>query len=330
MKTVPSYAVTAEIALGVMPECLAVSQRGDHIYVTSFVDEEAVTVIRTADNAVSRIPLTFRPEGVVVGPDGRRLYVADPAGRRVAVIDTVESTTAFVGVGDRPLHMAFLGTDLYVANNQDGTVSVIDTVDTTVVRTIEVGGHPYAVAAARRRVFVTDYGFYGGQSTHRVSVIGAARGQVIDTIPVGYYPTGIAVAPDGSRVYVTNDEGSYTRTHPGHHNGHRHHHRQGHRHPGRRRLCGCGHRRRRSGLRRQQHLRNDVHQQALDRRPPHRPDRRRSDPRDTECIGCQWESDLCRRYLAFIGSADHRARHRSRRHRRRQRPAEADRHQGWF
>src|SRR3546814_2803252 len=39
----------------------------------------------------------------------------------------------------------------------------------------------YAVAAARGRVFVTDYGFYGGQSTHRVSVIGAARGQVIDT-----------------------------------------------------------------------------------------------------------------------------------------------------
>jgi YVTN family beta-propeller protein len=215
MKTVPSYAVAAEIALGVVPACLAVSQRGDHIYVTSFVDEEAVTVIRTADNAVSRIPLTFRPEGVVVGPDGRRLYVADPAGRRVAVIDTVESTTAFVGVGDHPFHMAFLGPDLYVANNEDGTVSVIDTVDTTVVRTIGVGGHPYAVAAARGRVFVTDYGFYGGQSTHRVSVIGAARGQVIDTIPVGYYPTGIAVAPDGSRVYVTNDEGSYSRTHPG-------------------------------------------------------------------------------------------------------------------
>jgi YVTN family beta-propeller protein len=215
MKTVASYAVTAEIALGVVPACLAVSQRGDHIYVTSFVDEEAVTVIRTADNAVSRIPLTFRPEGVVVGPDGRRLYVADPAGRRVAVIDTVESTTAFVGVGDRPFRMALLGPDLYVANNQDGTVSVIDTVDTTAVRTVEVGGHPFAVAAARGRVFVTDYGFYGGQSTHRVSVIDAVRGEVIDTIPVGYYPTGIAVAPDCSRVYVTNDEGSYTKTHPG-------------------------------------------------------------------------------------------------------------------
>lgn len=215
MKSVPSYALTAEIALGVTPAALAISPHGDHLYVTSCFDEPAVSVIRTADNAITRIPLAFRPEGVVVGPDGRHLYVADPAGRRVAIIDTVDETTTFVGVGERPFQMAFLGTDLYVANNQDGTVSVIDTVDNTLVRTIEVGGHPYAVAAARGRVFVTDYGFYGGQSNHCVSVIGAAAGLVVDVLPAGYYPTAIAVAPDDKRIYVTNDEGSYTRTHPG-------------------------------------------------------------------------------------------------------------------
>lgn len=214
MKTVPSYAVTAEIPLGVVPTGLAVSPRGDRVYVTSFVDEAAVTVIRTVDNAISRIPLTFQPEGVVIGPDGRHLYVADPAGRRVAVIDTVEHATAFVGVGNHPFHMAFLGAELYVANNQDGTVSVIDTADNTVARTIEVGGHPYAVAAALGQAFVTDYGFYGGQSTHSVAVIGAG-GDRISALPAGYYPAGIAVSPDDRRVYVANDEGSYTSSHPG-------------------------------------------------------------------------------------------------------------------
>jgi YVTN family beta-propeller protein len=214
MKTVPSYAVTAEIALGVVPAGLAVSPRGEQVYVTSFVDETAVTVIRTADNTISRIPLTFRPEGVVVGPDGHRLYVADPAGRRVAVIDPIENTTTFITVGDRPFHMAVLGADLYVANNQDGTVSVIDTIENVVVRTVEVGGHPYAVAGALGRAFVTDYGFYGGESTHSVSVI-AARGDLIGVAPAGYYPTGVAVSPDDRRIYVANNEGSYTNTHPG-------------------------------------------------------------------------------------------------------------------
>jgi YVTN family beta-propeller protein len=215
MKSMPSYGVTAEIALGVVPTGLAISPRGDQVYVTSFVDEAAVTVIRTADNAISRIPLTFRPEGVVVGPGGRYLYVADPAGRRVAVIDTIAHTMAFVGVGDHPFKMALVGVDLYVANNQDGTVSVIDTTDNIVVGTIEVGGHPYAVASTRSRVFVTDYGFYGGQSTHHVSRLDAIYGEVMDVIPVGYYPTGVAVAPDDSRVFVTNDEGAYTSSHPG-------------------------------------------------------------------------------------------------------------------
>jgi YVTN family beta-propeller protein len=214
MKAVPSYAVTAEIALGVVPAGMAISPGRDHLYVTSFVDEAAVTVIRTADNTISRIPLTFPPEAVVVGPDGHHLYVTDPAGRRVAVIDPIERTTAFVEVGDRPFHMAVLGTDLYVANNQDGTVSVIDTIDNVVVRTIETGGHPYAVAAALGQVFVTDYGFYGGQSTHRMSVI-TALGGLSATVPVGYYPTAVAVSPDDARIYVANDEGSYTSTHPG-------------------------------------------------------------------------------------------------------------------
>jgi YVTN family beta-propeller protein len=215
MKTVPSYAVTAQIPVGVAPVDLALSPGGDHVYVTNVVDDAAVTVIRTADNATSTIPLDFSPQGVVVGSSGGHLYVTDPVGNRVAVIDTSDHSTVFIAVGERPFCMAFLGTDLYVANNQDGTVSMIDTVHNDVIRTIAVDGHPYAVAACGGRVYVTDYGFYGGQSTHSISVIDAAGGHVIDEIPVGYYPTGIAVSPEGSRVYVTNDEGSYTRTHPG-------------------------------------------------------------------------------------------------------------------
>jgi YVTN family beta-propeller protein len=37
-----------------------------------------------------------------------------------------------------------------------------------------------------------------------VSVIDTATDKVIATIPVGYSPTGVAVTPDGARVYVPN------------------------------------------------------------------------------------------------------------------------------
>jgi DNA-binding beta-propeller fold protein YncE len=35
-------------------------------------------------------------------------------------------------------------------------------------------------------------------------VIATASGSVIATIPVGKTPIGVAAAPDGSRIYVTN------------------------------------------------------------------------------------------------------------------------------
>ena len=215
MMTVPSYAVTARIPVGVTPVGMAISPWGDYVYVTSFVDHAAVTVLRTADATTTTIPLTFRPEGIVVGADGRHLYVADPTGNRIAVIDTTDRSTVFVPVGNKPFRMALCGADLYVANNQDGTVSVIDTIEAILTRTIAVGGHPYAIAAGGGRVYVTDYSFYGGQSTHSLSVIDAAGGVVVDSIPVGYYPTGIAMSPNGRRCYVSNDEGSYTTSHPG-------------------------------------------------------------------------------------------------------------------
>jgi YVTN family beta-propeller protein/VCBS repeat-containing protein len=215
MKTVPSYAVTAEISTGGVPVGLAVSQHGDRVYVTSFVDEAAVTVVGTIDNTRSTIPLNFRPEGVAVSFDGLDIYVADPAGGRVAVIDPADHSVFFVPVGNHPFHLAVSGTDLFVANNSDGTVSVIDTIENVLVRTIAVGGRPYAVAASGGRLYVTDYGYYGGESSHTMAVIDSASGELLHRIPVGYYPTGVVVSPDGKRVYVTNDEGSYTDTHPG-------------------------------------------------------------------------------------------------------------------
>src|SRR2546430_5754554 len=56
----------------------------------------------------------------------------------------------------------------------------------------------YARAGAEMRVFVTN------EKSDNVTVIDAATRKVIQTIPVGKRPRGVAVSPDGRRGYVTN------------------------------------------------------------------------------------------------------------------------------
>ena len=42
------------------------------------------------------------------------------------------------------------------------------------------------------------------EAANTVSVIATASNTVTATIPVGIFPTGVAVSPDGSTVYVAN------------------------------------------------------------------------------------------------------------------------------
>jgi YVTN family beta-propeller protein len=110
-----------------------------------------------------------------------------------------------------------LGQNAYIPNGFDHTVSVIDTKTNTVVKTIVLpepnrfpGG--VAVSPSGSRAYITnlcDGGIQGLSTcmpgdTGSVSVIDTATNTVIATIVVGSEPSGIAVTPDDSRVYVVN------------------------------------------------------------------------------------------------------------------------------
>jgi YVTN family beta-propeller protein len=49
------------------------------------------------------------------------------------------------------------------------------------------------------------FAYVANHDSNNVSVIDTATNKVVATIPVGHSPNGIAVTPDGKRVYVTND-----------------------------------------------------------------------------------------------------------------------------
>jgi YVTN family beta-propeller protein len=84
---------------------VAVTPDGKSVYVANN-GSNTVSVIATATNQVSPIPVGNGPIGVAVTPDGKRVFVANNGSNTVSVIDTTKSppaVVATVGVGGLPV-----------------------------------------------------------------------------------------------------------------------------------------------------------------------------------------------------------------------------------
>lgn len=198
------------------PFGVALSPNGAFAYVT--IDDRlgTVSVIRTSDDTiVATINVDYGPRGVVVSPDGSRVYVVNTCGKdgdcRHGTLSVIETTThpyhvidtILLGRVSAGIAMSPDGSRIYATNELDGTVSVVDTETDKVVATIPVGSIPSgaAVSPDGSRIYVSNW------DIDTVSVIDAATNRVIDTITTGAYPaypSDVAFSPDGSRVYATN------------------------------------------------------------------------------------------------------------------------------
>jgi YVTN family beta-propeller protein len=145
-------------------------------------------------------------------PTGTYAYI--PNDGNISVIDTVTNNViATVHVGS-PAAVAVIpdGTKVYVTNYYPkNDVSVIDTSTNTVIATVPVGADPLGIAITPdgTKAYVTNYGtgslvIFGNElsTSTDVFVIDTATNTVIATVPVG--GIGVAVTPDGKKVYVTN------------------------------------------------------------------------------------------------------------------------------
>ena len=171
--------------------------------------------------------------GVAFNPAGDRIYVGGGASNDVKRF-AMAADGSFAAAGSLPiagaapsgLSLSADGTRLYVALNMAHEVAVIDTQTFTLVKRVPVGIYPYTtvVSADSSKVYVTNWGgrqpgpndFTDGMFpvvvdrrtgipiTGTVSVIDAASLTVVQTIDVGLHPTGMALAPAGNRLYVTN------------------------------------------------------------------------------------------------------------------------------
>ncbi|AKB22332.1 beta-propeller fold lactonase family protein [Methanosarcina sp. WH1] len=207
--------VIGSVNVGYYPLGVGVNPAGTTVYVVN--EEGTVSIIDiSTNNVIGTVEVGEIPYGIAVTPDGKKVFVTDSG--NVSVIDTsTNNITATVSTGDTPLGVAVTpdGKKLYVANwGRQDIVAVIDTATNRVVGTINVGYHPVGVAVSPdgTKVYVTnirehfegivevDADFVIGT----VSVIDTATDTVTDTVKIGEEPSGIAVSPSGTKVYVAN------------------------------------------------------------------------------------------------------------------------------
>ncbi|HXA50827.1 MAG TPA: alkaline phosphatase family protein, partial [Candidatus Acidoferrum sp.] len=163
---------------------------------------------------MQRIAVEVNPYALVLSDNGQTLYVSNWASDSVSVIDV--GTLRVIGripVGDNPNDMA-LSKDgrLFVSCSNDNSVVVVDTKTRQVIERISTaltpnspeGSTPNALALDRDNQML----FVANADNNDVAVIRVAvraKSEVLGFIPVGWYPSALAI--HGGKLYVGNSKG---------------------------------------------------------------------------------------------------------------------------
>ncbi|MHC5538602.1 bifunctional YncE family protein/alkaline phosphatase family protein [Singulisphaera rosea] len=165
-----------------------------------------------------------RPYDVAVSRDGRQLFVSDWASRLVLVLNADElRVVAKIPVGEHPNQIAIHPKDdrIFVANASSNSVSVIDSRRGIVIETIMTalfpqapeGSTPDALALAPDGSTL----YVANADNNCVAVVDVgvpAKSQVKGFIPTGWYPTSVAVTPDGKNLLVGVGKGNQSQPNP--------------------------------------------------------------------------------------------------------------------
>jgi YVTN family beta-propeller protein len=191
---------------------VAVSPDGTSVYVTNYSSN--VYVINTSTYHISSVNLGpgVTASGIAVNPAGTKLYVPhyslNPGGNNVSVYDIVHKTLlqpfTLGAACDGAIAFSPDGTMAYATDGGRG-FSVINTTTNSVIATLDLGDDPGQIAVS------PDGTVYVVSSSTSVSIINTTiptQPQIIANVPVAADAKGIAVAPDGKKVYISTEYAS--------------------------------------------------------------------------------------------------------------------------
>jgi YVTN family beta-propeller protein len=202
-RVVPVLWVLASVAGWVVGITSVSAVGAPKAYVGVFKDD-TVAVIDTAQNKVTgTIAVPKGPHGLVITPDGRKVYVSSDGASTVSVIDTAtDRVIATVEVGANPHGLALSGDGQRVLVMGWGTnrVLVIDTAIDRVISEVPVG-QPHNGTLSRDGSIA----WVGSQQEGATALVrlDLKAGKETARVALDKTPRGLELTPDGKRVFFT-------------------------------------------------------------------------------------------------------------------------------
>jgi len=203
MIAIPGFArilvVLAALAASAGPALAA----GPKAYVGNFKDSTVSVIDTASERVVATLPVAAGPDGIVIAPDGRSVFVSGSSASAVSEIDTAgDRVTRGIEVGKGPQGLAMTadGKWLLVAVNGDDRVAFVDTSAHGVSATVPVPKpHTIAIRPDGRQAYVASQ-----EPGHfALVVIDMATRAVVTQIPLDKPPRDLEFDLDGKALYLT-------------------------------------------------------------------------------------------------------------------------------
>ena len=209
---------TGEVAVDHYPAGLAFADDG-RLWVGKFTGDAVARIDAETLTVDAEVAIPFGPYGVVAIPGRDELYVTGFADTSVAAVDVATGESTTFELGGNPLGLAVSGDGGRVwATVCDGDIVVaIDTATRELVGSAPVGeasladedGVPLPASSPADLLLDEAAGrlYLARSSDNAVSILDPSTLATTASLPVEWYPTGMALSPDGGTLLVCNAKG---------------------------------------------------------------------------------------------------------------------------
>lgn len=196
--------VRRAIKVGWSPGAVAVSPDGTRLYTADTASNTITAIDLATGNHLAAVAVANTPAALVHHPTQPRLYAACQSGNTLVEVDTAALTVlSALIVGNHPSGLAITpdGKEIWVAVDQDRRITIVTTAPFAATGTIVLAESPLGIALAPDGA----KGYVTFPQTNHLAILDIAARTVGPMLPVadaGGRPSAIAVAPDGSAIYV--------------------------------------------------------------------------------------------------------------------------------